>query len=318
MEKKPDSLTKQFIIENAIYSLESSFHYWRAWIWQNVVLLSVLGAWPAKHYPHYFSDFWDIFCERKKSWDKVYFVVETNNMPIQSEEFGGYMQENWAHLLDREDFCLCIIEFQTMKRAIWKSIYRLINVQSKIYLFKDHTSALEWVQEDRSLYNSKAKNLKCENAMPEELNLEWVRKHAHIHLIGKDLRWSITACRNIIILKIQKHWTTRHIKEYLDHISGLTSLLLENWNRIFLIFDVILMEFTIKEAQCFLQLNRLRVLDREDMIICIVAKKELIRLLWKRLLSQIGKLNRIRVFSDCDAALTWIRLEMINHVEYPA
>lgn len=41
MDKKADSLTKRFIVENAEYSLESSFHHWRAWIWENIVVLAV-------------------------------------------------------------------------------------------------------------------------------------------------------------------------------------------------------------------------------------------------------------------------------------
>ena len=158
------------------------------------------------------------------------------------------------------------------------------------------------------------KNLKGENSIPEELNLEWVKTHVHIHLIGKDLRWSITACRNIIILEIRKHWTPKDIKEYVDNISGLPALLLEKWNKIFLIFDVSLMEFAIKDAPRFLQSNWLRVQDREDMSICIVEKKKLSRFLWKQLHRQISKLNRIGLFSDCDAALTWIRSEIINYV----
>jgi hypothetical protein len=149
-----DILTKQFIVQNAEYSIESSSHHWTARIWENIVLLAVSGTWPAKHYPHYFGDFWDIFCERRKIWEKVYFVVNANNMPIQNEEFRGYVQTNWSHLLDRPDFCLCIVECKSMKRAIWKSIYRLINVQSKIQLFRDHSQALQWVQRNRSVHSS--------------------------------------------------------------------------------------------------------------------------------------------------------------------
>jgi len=150
MDKKADSLAKRFIVENAEYSLESPFHHWRAWICKQIVFLAVSGSWQSRHYPYYFGKFWDIFCERKKAWDKVFFVVDANNMPIQSEEFRGYENKNWSHIIEREDFCLSIVEFKTMKRAIGKSIYRLINAQSKIQLFKDHTLALQWVQENRS------------------------------------------------------------------------------------------------------------------------------------------------------------------------
>jgi len=315
MDESTETFTNNFIKKNAEYSRESSSHHWIAWIWENIVLLAVSGTWPAQHYPYYFSDFWDIFCERKKSWEKVYFLFDTNKLPIQSEEFRGYVRENWAHLLDRKDFCLCIIESSSMKHAIWKSIYRLLNVESKIQLFRDHTAALQWIQENRSVFNTKAKNLKGGNSIPEELNLKWVKAHAHIRLIAKDLQWSLMAWRNIIILEIQKYWNPNDIKEYMYRISGLPSLLLEKWNKIFLIFDVSLMEFSIKDAPRFLQPSWLTFLDRDDMKVCIVHKKKLNRFLWRQLLWQIKKLNRAKVFSDCDAALTWIRSEIFPYVE---
>ena len=77
--------------------------------------------------------------------------------------------------------------------------------------------------------------------IPEKLDYEWIKGHAHIHLIGRDLRWTVTVWRNIIFLRIQKHWTPEIIEEYVNNISGLPSLLFEKWNKIFLIFDVSLM-----------------------------------------------------------------------------
>ena len=156
MDKKADSLTKRFIVENAEYSLESPFHHWRAWICKQIVFLAVSGSWQSRHYPYYFGKFWDIFCERKKAWDKVCFVVDANNMPIQSEGFRGYVNKNWSHIIEREDFCLCIVESSAMKRAIWKSIYSLLGVQNKVHLFSNHDQAIQWAQEQRSVSSNKA------------------------------------------------------------------------------------------------------------------------------------------------------------------
>lgn len=149
MDETPDTLTKRFIIENAEYSLESSSRHWNAWIWRNIVLLAVSGMWPAEHYPYYFNDLWDIFCERKKQWEQIYFVVDANNMPVQSEEFRGYVKRNWSHLVEREDFCLCIVESKAMKRTIWNSIYQLLGVQNRVKMFKDHDRALTWLQSNQ-------------------------------------------------------------------------------------------------------------------------------------------------------------------------
>ena len=142
----PEKLTHQFIVQNADYSLESQSKNWRIWVWRQVILLKVSGVWNPDLYPYHFSDFWDIFCERKRYWDRVYFIVDANNMPIQSEEFRSYVKTSWVQLIEREDFCLCIVENKAMKRTIWSSIYRLLGIQTKIRLFKNNDQALIWLR----------------------------------------------------------------------------------------------------------------------------------------------------------------------------
>jgi hypothetical protein len=105
-------------------------------------------VWDPDLYPYHFSDFWDIFCERRQRWDRIYFVVDANDMPIQSEEFRNYVKTNWLHLAEREDFRLCIVEQKAMKRAIWSSIYRLLGIQDRIRLFRTQDRALAWVNTD--------------------------------------------------------------------------------------------------------------------------------------------------------------------------
>jgi RimJ/RimL family protein N-acetyltransferase len=142
----PEKLTSQFIVQNVEYSLKSHSKNWKILVWRQIVLLYVSGVWDPELYPYHFSDFWDIFCERKQRWDRVYFIVDANNMPIQSEEFRNYVKTNWLHLIDRGDFQLCIVEQKAMKRAIWGSIHRLLGVQTKIRLFKNHDQAFTWMK----------------------------------------------------------------------------------------------------------------------------------------------------------------------------
>ncbi len=142
----PEKLTHRFIIQNADYSLESHSKNWRIWAWRQVVLLKVSGVWDPSQYPHHFSDFWDIFCARKRYWERVYFIVDANNMAIQSEAFRNYVKTNWLHWAERKDFYPCIVENKAMKRAIWTAIYKLLGIENKIRLFKNHDQALTWMR----------------------------------------------------------------------------------------------------------------------------------------------------------------------------
>jgi hypothetical protein len=106
----PESLTYTFIVENAEYSLESQSKNWKVWVWKEIVLLKLSGIWNPGLYPYHFSDFWDTFAERKHYWHRIYFVVNANDMPVQSDEFHQYVRRNWQHLVERKDFCLCVVE----------------------------------------------------------------------------------------------------------------------------------------------------------------------------------------------------------------
>jgi hypothetical protein len=142
----PEKLTYQYIVQNSEYSIQSQSKNWKVWIWYQIVLLRLSGVWDPGMYPHHFGDFWDIFCERRRYWDKVYFIVDANDMPVQSEEFRYYVKTNWLHLIEREDFSLCIVENNAMKRAIWGSMYKLLGIQNKIRLFKSFGQACTWIK----------------------------------------------------------------------------------------------------------------------------------------------------------------------------
>ena len=134
----PESLTHHFILENAEYSIESQSKNWKVWVWHEIVLVKISGVSNPGLYPYHFSDFWDIFSERKDYWNRIYFIVDVNNMPVQSEEFLRYVKKNWQNLIERDDFCLCIVESKATKRTIWTSTFRLLGIQEKIHLFENH------------------------------------------------------------------------------------------------------------------------------------------------------------------------------------
>jgi hypothetical protein len=146
MEEIPEKMTERFIIQNAEYSLGSPTREWQAWMWKQLVLLKVSGNWELKSCSHYFNEFWDIFCERKKVWDRVHFIIDANDMEIQTEEFRRYLKESWMHLLDRGDLSICLVEAKALKRLIWKSIYQLIGKQDRVRIFKDFSEAFAWIR----------------------------------------------------------------------------------------------------------------------------------------------------------------------------
>jgi hypothetical protein len=141
----PEKITDRFIIQNAEYTLGSDYREWQAWIWKQFVLFRFYGSWEPSNYSQNLSDFWDIFCERKKAWPAVYFIIDANDLDIQTEEFRRYLKENWMHLLEREDLSICMVAAKEMKRLIWVSIMQLLDKQDRMPIFEDVSEALAWI-----------------------------------------------------------------------------------------------------------------------------------------------------------------------------
>jgi hypothetical protein len=120
------------------------------WTRRNIVIIRPSGQWSAEDAAFHVQDYWDFFKNLRKTWSKVYYVIDMNNMEIQNEEFRRYLKENWAHVLDREDFGICFVESKAMKRAIWSSIFQLIGKQERLFLFKDFTEAFAWIRGERA------------------------------------------------------------------------------------------------------------------------------------------------------------------------
>ena len=111
------------------------------------MLFRFYGSWEPSNYNRNLSDFWDIFSERKKTWPAVYFIIDANDLDIQTEEFRRYLKENWMHLLDREDLSICMVAAKEMKRLIWVSIMQLLGKQDRMPIFQDFPEAFSWVHE---------------------------------------------------------------------------------------------------------------------------------------------------------------------------
>ena len=155
--------------------------------------------------------------------------------------------------------------------------------------------------------------MKDKESIPEKLTLEWIKNHARIHLVGEDFRWVFMAWRNVIFLKISKDWTPEGMDVYVNLLSELIAILSKGWDKIFLVFALSRMTFKKKDAFRYLRANWLEFLGGEDRKGCIVEENKIRRVLLKPLYTVIGKLDKIKVFPDCDEAFGWVREAMISH-----
>jgi hypothetical protein len=145
MGEEPERIDLRYLTENADRHYLSADHKWMLWIWRNIVLIKASGRWSADDAALYVNQYFNLFEGLRKTWPKVYFVMDMNSWELQTEEFRRYLKEDWVHLLYREDLGLCFVEGKAMKRLIWSSIFQLIGKQDRLFLFRDFTEAFAWI-----------------------------------------------------------------------------------------------------------------------------------------------------------------------------
>ena len=159
--------------------------------------------------------------------------------------------------------------------------------------------------------------MKDKDLIPEKLTPEWIEHHSHIRLVGSGFRWTVLAWRNVIFLKISEIWTPEEMDEYVTRLSALPEILTEQWGRIFFVFDLSRMKFKEEDASRYLSSQWLAFLDREDINVCIVEESKLRRILFRSLYLFIAKLDKIKLFSSCNKAFSWIRKEILGSETSP-
>lgn len=100
---------------------------------------------------------------------------------------------------------------------------------------------------------------------------------------------------------------------YVDRLSGLPAMLSNKWDKIFLVFDLSRMRFKKEDAFRYMRSNWLRFLDREDMKVCIVEENKMRRILLRSVYMIVGKLHKIKIFSDCNEAFGWVREAIVSY-----
>jgi hypothetical protein len=171
MAEEPEKVDYRYILANPDQHYLSADHKWMIWTRRNIVILRPSGQWSAEDTAYHVKQYWDFFMNLRKTWPKVYYVIDMNSMEIQNEEFRYYLKENWAHVLDREDLGLCFVESKAMKRLIWSSIFQLLGKQDRLFLFKDFAEAFAWIRGER------VKNGACK-AMAEKIGEFLIRTGA--------------------------------------------------------------------------------------------------------------------------------------------
>jgi hypothetical protein len=314
----PEQFSSNFIIQNADYSLGSQSDNWKIWVWRNIELIHLKGEFTTEIADFFMNECWSVLTERRQYYPFVISLVDITGFEVQSERFRRYLKNNWDHLLDRDDLQIVFITGKGMKSIIWQSIFVMMGRQDRVRFFSGYRRAFKWASMRISSRADSLSPIQSEKAIdkeliPEKLTLEWINKRSHIRLVGNDHRWTITAWRNIVFLKISENWTPDEIDSYVERLSELPAILTRQWDRIFFVFEFSHMKLSREDSIEYLRSNWLNFLSREDVRVCIIDESNMRRLMWQSMYTFVRKLDRIQLFAGCDDAFGWVRQEILGH-----
>jgi hypothetical protein len=142
---------------------------------------------------------------------------------------------------------------------------------------------------------------------PERLTLEWVVKHANMHLVGAEQKWRIVTWRNLAYIRISGVWTGLQAQEYVGRISGIPMILDRAYDKLYLLLEINRMKFKPEEAFQYLHTNWLQVLDQDNIAVAIIERNGARRQLWRSLHAVVGRRDRVKIFATANQALAWVR-----------
>jgi hypothetical protein len=326
----PYALSKRLIKNQAKYQYTTFDNRMRVWIWNQIIMVEVSGDWTPEIVAHHLRLLWDDFIKARQKAQKVFLVVDCNQMKMQNEAFRHQLKTEWELLFNRSDVLVCLIEKNTVRRNIRQSIMKLLPGIKNIRTYRDHQQAFRLIRtylmsketevkeeefqgSTELLHIVKDQDEKANNEdfVPKKLTIKWINDHSHIRLTGTGMKWIATAWRNIIFLKISQEWAPEEVEDYVNRLSVLPAILTKQWDRIFFVFDLSRMKFKIDNTFRYLRPNLIELHDREDMEICVVLESKIRRLLFRSMYTVIGKLDKLNLFADCDEAFSWVREQIL-------
>ena len=327
----PYLLSRRLIKKQAEYQYTTFDKRMRVWIWNQIIMVEVFSDWTPQNVSHHLRLLWNDFRKARQEAHKVFLVVDCNRMKIQNEAFRYQLKTDWELLFNRNDVLMCLIEKNTVRRIIRQSIMKLLPGIKNIRTYKDHQQAFRLIRAYLMIEETEVKEKEVEepterlhivkdqdekaqneDLVPEKLTLKWIDDHSHMRLTGTGLRWTVTAWRNIILLKISGEWPADEVEDYVNRLSTLPTILQKKWDRIFFVFDLSPMKFKKEEMFRYLRPNLLAFHDREDVRICVVEENRMRRLLLRSLYTLAGRIDKLNLFADSDGAFSWVREQILS------
>lgn len=137
-------IAQSYLEKNFDYHYVSITGKWATWVWRNVALLRLTGAFTTEEADQLMKDCWSILMERKTAHAFLVAVVDITRFEVQTEEFRSYMK-GWDHLLDREDLQIVFITGTEMKAVIWHAIFVMIGKWDRVRFFGSQKQAFAWL-----------------------------------------------------------------------------------------------------------------------------------------------------------------------------
>jgi len=122
---------------------------WTLWIFHDIMLWRITGAWPTPAARVHIQEIWEIFLALRHRFQRVYLLIDTDEFASQSYEFRDLLVTDWSHVLDRDDLIVCLAASDPMRRALRNTMAILAGRLDKFRFHKSADAALRYIESQR-------------------------------------------------------------------------------------------------------------------------------------------------------------------------
>jgi len=142
--------------------------------------------------------------------------------------------------------------------------------------------------------------------IPEHLTHEFLIKNREYDIGSPFHHWRAFPWKQIVLLEVGRTWELEDCPYYMKEIWDIFSERRERYEKVYFLISANKMNIQTEGFRQYLKESWDHLLEREDLVICLIEEKAMKRAIWSSIYRLIGKRDRIRIFAGYEPAFTWL------------
>jgi hypothetical protein len=153
--------------------------------------------------------------------------------------------------------------------------------------------------------------------IPDNLTREFLLKNREYDIGSPFHHWRALPWKQVVLLEVSGTWELSDCPYYMKEIWDIFSERREHYEKVYLLINANAMDIQSEGFRQYLKESWGHLLDREDLVICLIEEKAMKRAIWSSIYRLIGKRDRIKIFAGYEGAFVWLTQRLRAEVDVP-